>query len=77
MTRLPFWSDDFDADLLAVVPDVAPLLAIPGDRPLYVHNHTHPSARGRPESVDAAIYDMRETLCSLRSLLITSEVPLD
>ena len=45
----PFWSDDFDMDLLKVVPDTRQLLDASGDVVLFTHGHTthdrlnHPS----------------------------------
>ncbi len=35
-----FWSDDFDMDLLAIIPDASDLIGQTADMPLYVHGGT-------------------------------------
>lgn len=39
MTRLPFWSDDFDVDLLKVIPDLSELLGEHRETTLFTHGH--------------------------------------
>lgn len=49
MNQMPFWSDDFDMDLLKVIPGVEELLGESASLSLYTHGHTtfgrlnHPS----------------------------------
>ena len=38
--RAPFWSDNFDIDLLKVIPDADMMLGEAADVVLYTHSHT-------------------------------------
>lgn len=39
MTRPPFWSDDFDMDLLRVIPEAEAIIAPIAGAPLWTHGH--------------------------------------